>query len=118
MAVQELTIEDLKRVLREAAGQDEGVNLDGDVLDLVFEELGYDSLAVLEASSRIQREYGINLEDSAVAGAETPRTLLTAVNQQLAATAWAETPHSAAAPPDRAGTVPTTTATQRRSHVA
>lgn len=85
MAVQELTIDDLKRVLREAAGVEEGIDLDGDVLDLAFEVLGYDSLALLETGSRIEREHGIELEDSAIAGAGTPRTLLAIVNEQLTA---------------------------------
>ncbi|WP_326599893.1 acyl carrier protein [Streptomyces sp. NBC_01803] len=84
MAFQELTIEDLRRILREAAGEVESVDLDGDILDLTFEELGYDSLALLETGSRIEREYGIALEETSVADVETPGALLTVVNKQLA----------------------------------
>jgi act minimal PKS acyl carrier protein len=85
MAVRELTLDDLKRVLREAAGEEEGIDLDGDVLDRTFDELGYDSLALLETSSRIEREHGIKLDDSVVTNATTPRQLLAVLNEQLTA---------------------------------
>ncbi|WP_059008589.1 acyl carrier protein [Streptomyces specialis] len=84
MPTQELTIEDLRRILREAAGEVESVDLDGDILDSTFEELGYDSLALLETGSRIEREYGIALEETSVADVETPGALLEVVNKQLA----------------------------------
>jgi minimal PKS acyl carrier protein len=85
MARQEITIEDLKRILRTAAGEVEGNDLDGDILDQTFTGLGYDSLALLETAGRIEREYGIKLDDSTIADSETPRALLAAVNEQLAA---------------------------------
>jgi minimal PKS acyl carrier protein len=78
------TIDQLRRILREGAGADEGIDLDGDILDTGFEELGYDSLALLETGSRIEREYGIRLGDAVLTGAETPRALLAAVNAHLA----------------------------------
>ncbi|MFI9812619.1 acyl carrier protein [Saccharothrix variisporea] len=80
MASQTITIDDLKRILRDAAGADEGVDLDGDILDAEFAELGYDSLALLETASRITREYGIKLDDDAAVGATTPRELLKVIN--------------------------------------
>jgi act minimal PKS acyl carrier protein len=84
MAGSVLTIEDLRRILREAAGEHEGIDLDGDILDLTFEDLGYDSLALLETGSRIEREHGIELEDTSITVVETPRALLAVVNEQLA----------------------------------
>jgi len=87
MPANELTIDDLRRILREGAGADEGVDLDGDILDTPFEELGYESLALLETGSRIDREFGIELDDATLVDAETPRALIEAVNSQLAATA-------------------------------
>lgn len=71
---------DLTRLLRESAGEEEGVDLDGDVLDTDFLELGYDSLALLQVIGRIQREYGVEIPDDAAADAETPRALLDLVN--------------------------------------
>ncbi|MFE1310658.1 acyl carrier protein [Streptomyces sp. NPDC058755] len=83
MTARELTIDDLTRILRESAGEDEGVDLDGDILDILFADLGYDSLALLEASSRIEREFGVKLSDDAVSEAETPRLLLAAANDAV-----------------------------------
>ncbi|MGW0792282.1 acyl carrier protein [Streptomyces sp. NPDC002911] len=80
---QEFTIEDLKRILLEGAGADEGVDLDSDILDTGFEELGYESLALLETGGRIEREYGITLDDDFFTDNSTPRTLIAAVNENL-----------------------------------
>lgn len=83
MTTSEFTLQDLRRILREGAGSDESVDLDGDIADTHFERLGYESLALLETGSRIEREYGITLDDSALTDAETPRELISAVNEHL-----------------------------------
>ncbi|MGV9693195.1 acyl carrier protein [Streptomyces sp. NPDC003444] len=83
MSQKEFTLEDLKRILLEGAGAEEGVDLDGDILDTEFEALGYESLALLETASRIEREYGIALDDDVFTDNRTPRALLVAVNGQL-----------------------------------
>ncbi|CAL9521830.1 acyl carrier protein [Streptomyces pilosus] len=83
--VTELTVEDLTRIMRESAGEDESIDLDGDILDSAFTDLGYDSLALLETTGRIARDYGVELSDDILDGIETPREFLTAVNQSLAA---------------------------------
>ncbi|EHM27507.1 MULTISPECIES: acyl carrier protein [Streptomyces] len=77
------TIDDLKSILREGAGADEGVDLDGDILDAEFDALGYESLAMLETAGRIEREYGISLDEEIFADARTPRALIALVNGQL-----------------------------------
>jgi act minimal PKS acyl carrier protein len=84
MAETVFTLDDLRRILREGAGIDEAADLDGEIMDVEFQELGYESLAMLETGSRIEREYGITLEESALGNAATPRTLLAEVNSQLA----------------------------------
>ncbi|WP_242911379.1 acyl carrier protein [Actinomadura terrae] len=84
MAEQEFTLPDLRRVLAEVAGEVPG--LDGDILDAGFEELGYDSLALLETAGRIEREHGVRLDEAAVADARTPRALIGVVNAGLRAT--------------------------------
>lgn len=78
------TLNDLKQTLLEAAGVAEGVDLDGGILDTEFDVLGYDSLALLEAGSLIEREYGISLDEEAVNDASTPRAFIEVVNAQLA----------------------------------
>ncbi|MFF3907749.1 acyl carrier protein [Streptomyces sp. NPDC001848] len=85
----QFTIDDLKRILLEGAGADESVDLDGDILDRRWDELGYESLALLETGSRIEREYGITFDETSVTEAETPRALLELVNAQLGASAAA-----------------------------
>ncbi|RSM85675.1 acyl carrier protein [Kibdelosporangium aridum] len=72
------TLEDLKRILREGSGETGG--LDGDILDVEFEALGYESLALLETTGRIERELGLKLDEDSVAAANTPRALVELVN--------------------------------------
>lgn len=81
------TIDDLKRILLEGAGAADDVDLDGDIFDKEFDQLGYESLALLETGSRIEREYGITLDDSVLSDALTPRALIEAVNDHLTARA-------------------------------
>jgi act minimal PKS acyl carrier protein len=81
------TVADLARVMRDAAGEDELVNLDDKILQCSFGELGYDSLAVMETASRVEREYGVALDEDAMAAVETPTQFLELVNGQLAALA-------------------------------
>ncbi|MBN3931825.1 acyl carrier protein [Streptomyces fenghuangensis] len=83
----EVTLADLTRMLRESAGEEEGVDLDGDVRDTPFIDLGYDSLALLQVIGQIQREYGIAIPDDAVVDAETPGALLDLVNSGQASPA-------------------------------
>ncbi|MGY1683321.1 acyl carrier protein [Geodermatophilus sp. SYSU D01176] len=85
MASSELTLEHLQTILRAVGGDGEAVTDHGDLLDARFDELGYDSLALLEAGCRIEREFGIQLVDSTVTDAATPRDLITSVNEQIAA---------------------------------
>jgi minimal PKS acyl carrier protein len=82
---QTFTLAELKQILRGAAGTAEGIDLDGDILDIGFDELGYDSLALLETGGRIEREYGVRLDDSALVDASTPRALLATINAHLGA---------------------------------
>lgn len=74
-----MTLDDLRGILSAAAGS-EGGQLDGDILDTAFTELGYDSLALLETTAVVQREYGVEVSDEVA----TPRELLDSVNGALA----------------------------------
>ncbi|MEC3975514.1 acyl carrier protein [Amycolatopsis sp. H20-H5] len=84
MAANEFTIEDLTRILREGSGTAEGAPSVSAAGDTEFADLGYDSLALLETSGRIEREYGISLDEVALAEAITPRALVDLVNDHLA----------------------------------
>ncbi len=83
MPTDEFTLAALTLILLEGAGAEEGVDLNGDIADTPFADLGYESLALLETSSRIERKYGISLDDEALVAAETPRALIELVNRQL-----------------------------------
>jgi act minimal PKS acyl carrier protein len=81
----QFTLDDLKQVLREAAGEDESVDLDGGIMDTEFGELGYDSLAILETASHIERGFGVQLPEDEVGKQQTPREFIDFVNSILAA---------------------------------
>ena len=85
MPDKEFTLTDLRRILRAAAGAGEEIGSDAHILDVPFEDLGFESLAVLETGARIQREFGVRLDDSVLADVVTPRALMEIVNAQLTA---------------------------------
>ncbi|WP_328328295.1 MULTISPECIES: acyl carrier protein [unclassified Streptomyces] len=76
----DITVDDLRRILASCAGATEGGSLDGDILDKSFDNLGYDSLAMMETASVISREFGIVIPDDELFDLETPRALLDLVN--------------------------------------
>lgn len=78
--MRELTLEDLRRLMRKSAGEDETVDLDGEILDRPFESLNYDSLALLELSVQLYQEYDITVDDDDLLALETPRAVLDHVN--------------------------------------
>jgi act minimal PKS acyl carrier protein len=80
MSGKEISLEDLKRILHECAGVDEGVDMTGEILDTGFDDLGYDSLALLETASRITRDYDIAVDHDAISAVTTPRGFLAVVN--------------------------------------
>ncbi len=80
----ELTLEDLIKIMRECAGEDEAVDLDGEISDVDFDQLGYDSLALMEASSRVSRDYGVVLPEEDLTDIRTPGQFVALVNGHLA----------------------------------
>lgn len=59
------------------------MDLDGDILEVPFEELGYDSLALLNTVARIERDYSVELGDDVIAEAKTPGLMLERINAAL-----------------------------------
>ena len=82
--MQPLHIKDLVVLLRTNAGDSDTFDLDGDVLDVPFDELNYDSLALLQVTGAIERDYEVTLDEEALEEAQTPRQYLEVVNQVLA----------------------------------
>lgn len=81
MADRLFELNDLRRILRDGAGAEQDVDIDGEILDATFEDLGYDSIALLETAARISREYGVTIDDDALTEAKTPRILIDLVNE-------------------------------------
>lgn len=78
------TLDDLRTLMRKCAGEDEAVDLDGDIADQSFAELGYDSLAVLELSVRLSDDYGVAIDDGDMEGLVTPADVVKYVNARMA----------------------------------
>jgi len=78
----EFTLDDLRRILRAGAG-DSGA-LDGNIADVAFTDLGYDSLAVLELSRRVAREYHVSIPDDALFELSTPAAAVAYINGRAA----------------------------------
>lgn len=57
--------------------------LDGDIADVPFEELGFDSLALFNTCIQIENVYPVKLSLDEVLAAETPAGLVDLVNQQI-----------------------------------
>ncbi|MGX8904937.1 acyl carrier protein [Streptomyces netropsis] len=79
-----MTIDDLRRVLIECAGETDDGSLSGDIQDQDFASLGYDSLALMETAARITAEFGVQIPDERIAELRTPREVLDLVNDSLA----------------------------------
>lgn len=81
----ELTVPELLEILRACAGESEPVADVGEVAEADLAELGYDSLAVLEATSRVERRFGISLPEDEMTEARTPGRFVALVNGRLGA---------------------------------
>lgn len=75
-----MTFHDLRTILVDCSGLDDGVDLSERHLDTQLDSLGYDSLAVLETAARIKHEFGVDIPDEEVAELHTPRQILDRVN--------------------------------------
>ncbi|MBB5918327.1 act minimal PKS acyl carrier protein [Nocardia transvalensis] len=75
-----LTADSLKEAMRLVAHDPD---LAVDSIDTEFGDLDFDSLAVLELVTRVQKEYAITVPDSVMEELSTPRDLLDYVTKQL-----------------------------------
>ena len=78
-----LSLDDLLRALTTAAGQGDQLDLarlDPAVATRTFDDLGYDSLALLETAALLEHEYGIELPEDEITELATPQALLDLVN--------------------------------------
>ncbi|GAA3507468.1 acyl carrier protein [Streptomyces showdoensis] len=79
----QLTTDRLMEIIRECAGEGDPVAGDRSPEELEFTALGYDSLALLETASRLEREFQVSLEEEEFGLAKTPAQLTALVNRLL-----------------------------------
>lgn len=79
-----MSIDDLRGILATCAGGDFGAS-DGDISGISFEELGYDSLVLIETAAVLKRDYGIDITDDEISQAATPSGLLDMINDRAGA---------------------------------
>ena len=78
-----MSIDKLRDILIASAGEDDA--LGGDISDVSFDELGYDSLALIETAAILRRDYGVLVPDDELTGLRGPGELLSLINDRLAA---------------------------------
>lgn len=80
-----MTIEEFYDVIVASAGASDATWIGEDRYDRTFDELGYDSLALIEAVARIEEKYGVSIPEEQVAEQKTPRSMLSLVNTAILA---------------------------------
>lgn len=83
--MEQFTIGELIALLQEAGEQDELANVDiavGDA-DTSFDQLGFDSLTLLNVVTQLESKYGISVGFAALTDARTPNELLGLIHGQF-----------------------------------
>jgi minimal PKS acyl carrier protein len=80
-----MSIDELRAILTACAGGDETVAFHGDISDVSMEELGYDSLALIETAARLKLDHGVAIPDELITDVRTPGELLNLINERVAA---------------------------------
>lgn len=75
-----MTIDDLQRILVACAGEAGSGHLTTHTADKTFDDLGYDSLARMEAAAWVSKEFGVSISDEQIWELRTPREFLDLVN--------------------------------------
>jgi act minimal PKS acyl carrier protein len=76
----ELQPEQLFRYIADSAGEGDPAELSQGALDTPLDDLGYDSLALMEAAARIRQDTGIVVEEEKLTEVTTARDMLELVN--------------------------------------
>nr|AHX24703.1 acyl carrier protein [uncultured bacterium] len=81
--MQEFSLDDLRAIMRSSAGVEEGIDLDGNIAEMEFSAMGYDSLALLELGGQLERRYGFPVPEEFASEMHTPAAVVAFVNSQL-----------------------------------
>lgn len=79
----QFSVEDIKRILKQCAGEPESVSLDDDIRDVPFTEMGYDSLARMEMAAKIEQEFQVVIPDDMMDELSTPSAVVRYVTPRL-----------------------------------
>nr|WKU62175.1 acyl carrier protein [uncultured bacterium] len=79
-----MNIDDLRDILVACAGGEESAAPRGDFSGASFDELGYDSLALMETAATLERDYGVVIPEDQITDVGTPGELLALVNDRMA----------------------------------
>jgi act minimal PKS acyl carrier protein len=78
----QFTADDMQRIMIASGGEPEPG--DGtDISSTSFEDLGYDSLAVMGMAARIEGEFGVRVPDQVVVELQTPSDFVDYVNGRM-----------------------------------
>jgi minimal PKS acyl carrier protein len=81
----DLTLSGLLRIMDDCAGSADGPDSAEELADRAFEELGYDSLAIMETAARLKQEFGVDVSDEELTSVTSARELHTLALRQLPA---------------------------------
>ncbi len=76
-----MNLDQLREILAGCAGTT-GEEFDECGADASFDQLGYDSLVILDAAARVQQVYGLVIPDEVATSLSTPTAMLAAANAQ------------------------------------
>jgi act minimal PKS acyl carrier protein len=79
-----LTLDELLTIIKQAGGAWNPVDAGTDIADVPYTELGYDSLALLEVLTRIERRLQVKISEETVIDTATPGETLASVNAFVA----------------------------------
>jgi act minimal PKS acyl carrier protein len=79
----EFRLNDLIEIMREAAGEAEDITLDETSAEVDFDELGYDSLALMATSNLVEKRFGVLVPEEELGQTRTLTEFVELVNRQL-----------------------------------
>jgi act minimal PKS acyl carrier protein len=77
-----MSITELHGILIACAGGDQE-GMDGDIADVSFDDLGYDSLALIETAAVLKRDHDVYIPDDEINEVGTPSELLGMINARI-----------------------------------
>lgn len=81
--MKEMTLNHLFDLLSGCGGDVDSSTVNPQAMDTPFDELGCDSLSLLETTARIKRDLGVDIPDEKITEMRSPRAVIDYVNGAL-----------------------------------